>query len=71
MAMQPAEGAARGLMDPVLTPQGRARHPISGHGLPADQQGHGLIPELEWFRQRKYSPAGGYGIESLRLDASH
>ncbi|MGW0583890.1 GNAT family N-acetyltransferase, partial [Streptomyces sp. NPDC002920] len=35
-------------------------------GLPADQQGHALTTEVDCFRGRKCSPAGGYGTESHR-----
>jgi hypothetical protein len=68
---QPAEGAARGLMDPVLTPHGAGTPPHQRSGLPADQQGHGLTPEVERFRRRECSPAGGYGTESDRPGSSH
>jgi len=51
--VQPAEGAARGLMDSVLTPHCPAgTPPHQRSGLPADQPGHGLNPELGWFRRR-------------------
>ncbi|GAA3475494.1 hypothetical protein GCM10018966_000200 [Streptomyces yanii] len=46
--MQPAEGTARALMDPVLTPNRPAGTPSHQQsGLPADQQGHGLTTELD------------------------
>jgi hypothetical protein len=70
--LQPAEGTARSLMDQVLTPNHPAGTPSHQQsGLPADQQGHGLTPELDCFRLRKCSPAGGYGTESLRPGWSH
>ncbi len=64
--------AARGLMDPVLTPHCLAgTPPHQRSGLPADQQGHGLTTEVECFRRLECSPAGGYDTESHRPGKSH
>lgn len=56
--VQPAEGAARGLTDPVSAPHSAGTPPRQRSGLPADQQGHGLTSEVERFMSAHLLAAG-------------